>query len=263
MEYYVLKVRIMDIDYRKSHATYEKARNYENVVYSDDSYDYIIWKFEKKILDKYLKMLKNEDTNLSCLDFACGTGRIIQYLEEKLGRNDRFIGIDISESMLKIAKSKVSCSDLVRADISRNDIIPNQTFDLITVFRFFLNAQPSLRDNVMSALQAKLRDNNSILIINIHGNKYSYRFITVAIFKVIGKKLQYLSYREVKNFIEKHNLEIIDFYGIGFVPKIMYRLLPNTVLFYIDKYLQSFPYLKYFGYDLVFVCKKNPSKHEY
>lgn len=247
-------------DYRNSHATLEIAQKYENVVYDADSYSSVIWKFERKILDKYLALLKTKNTNLNCLDFACGTGRIIKYLEMRLDYNNCLIGIDISGHMLKIAKSKVSHSQLINADITQNDVISNQTFDLITAFRFFLNAQPLLRENAMLLLKSKLKNNNSILIFNIHGNKYSYRLITVMIFKILGKKLQQLSYWEVENFIEKNDLEVVDSYGIGFVPRFMYRFLPNKVLCHIDNYIQSIPNIKYFGYNLLFVCRKKSLK---
>ncbi|EQC43241.1 bifunctional 2-polyprenyl-6-hydroxyphenol methylase/3-demethylubiquinol 3-O-methyltransferase UbiG [Bacteriovorax sp. Seq25_V] len=42
------------------------------------------------------------------LDFGCGLGDLIYYLEDKVGSNFNYIGIDISESLLKLAEQKHS-----------------------------------------------------------------------------------------------------------------------------------------------------------
>jgi len=47
--------------------------------------------------------------------------------------------------------------------------------DLITAFRFLLLSEEPLKTHCISALAKKLRDRNSVMIINSHGNPKSFR----------------------------------------------------------------------------------------
>jgi len=78
------------------------------------------------------------------LDFACGTGRITRQLES---RADESFGVDISPSMLRIARTRCRFTEFVHADLTD---FARQThelsgFDVVTAFRFFGNAEPALR----------------------------------------------------------------------------------------------------------------------
>lgn len=103
----------------------------------------------------------------------CGTGRIIGYLENQFQES---IGIDISSDMLEQAKVKVKHSMLICGDVTKGHNGLEGKFDCITCFRFFLNAEQSLRDEVFGFITNKLKNQDSILIFNIHGNKFSTRW---------------------------------------------------------------------------------------
>ncbi|GAI35128.1 unnamed protein product, partial [marine sediment metagenome] len=128
-------------DYRKSHIGKNKSFFYKSYVYSKSSYDTAIWEREKSclinIIEKYLR-----DADINYLDFACGTGRIISFLETKVNMP---FGIDISGSMIELAKKKVTHSKIIKGDITKDPSLIKGEFNLITCFRFFLNAQDSLK----------------------------------------------------------------------------------------------------------------------
>ena len=128
----------------------------------------MIWEKEKQILDALISHWL--DSRKCYLDFACGTGRVLSHLEKRFTEST---GIDISEDMLKCASSSVSSSTLICGDLTRDPNLVNGKYDCITAFRFFLHSQQSLRYEAMHVLSEKLRDRNSILIFNIHGNRYS------------------------------------------------------------------------------------------
>ncbi|MCQ1536891.1 methyltransferase domain-containing protein [Methanosarcina sp. KYL-1] len=244
-------------DYRNSHISDEISHDYEYKIYSKNSYDSIIWNFEKKILAKYFYLLKDQNGIIDYMDFACGTGRIISYIESLSAINENLVGVDVSDSMLKIAESKLTHSKLINADLTVDDVLEMQKFDLITSFRFVLNAQPELRDLAIKLIHDKLKNNHSFLIFNVHGNKYSYRLITYVIARSLwGRRLNHLSYWETEKIVEKYNLKIVSFYGIGFVPKVLYRFFPSGILCHVDSLLQRIPFIKYLAYDLVFICQK-------
>jgi SAM-dependent methyltransferase len=101
------------------------------------------------------------------LDFACGTGRILHVAEEIFPKTT---GVDVSETMVKLAREKCHRSEIIVQDITTTPL--NTRYDVITAFRFFLNAEPELRKNVLKAIRKNLAD-NGCLIVNIHVNRTS------------------------------------------------------------------------------------------
>jgi predicted TPR repeat methyltransferase len=129
------------ISYRDSHKHTGKGAEYE-VHYQTQAWDRFLWSREQKILLNILdKYFANRDIHL--LDFACGTGRVTNLLENRVATST---GVDVSESMLTIAREKLKRTEIIQADITREkNILKPKKFNLITAFRFFLNAEPELR----------------------------------------------------------------------------------------------------------------------
>lgn len=84
-------------------------------MYSNDAkyYDCINAKFQYKDIDLYVKLVKKLKPTSIC-ELACGTGRIISKLKRYA---QKCIGIDISEDMLKIARSKYADIDFIYGDM--------------------------------------------------------------------------------------------------------------------------------------------------
>lgn len=250
--------------YTESHKGKNYGIKYDNETYSKKTYDYKVWELEKLLLKRILPRNKK----LRILDFACGTGRISEYLEELKFKN--ITGIDVSDEMLKIADKKLKSTDLLNIDVNdKNKLIKkNNIFDIIVCFRFFLNADQELRTKTLNSLKELLRD-DSELIFNIHGNTFSYRFIEV-LFRNIMKKISAILFRrdedifryrkqlsvyEVRKLIKENNYDIQQIYSYAFLPSILSNILPYKIWFYIESLFISDKFL--YGSHLIFICKKN------
>lgn len=240
-------------DYRESHIEDRIVRQYEEEIYGKGSYDDLLWQWEKEILASEVELLRELHDSVAYLDFGCGTGRILAFLEDSV---DGSTGVDISETMIGRARGKIHKSELLVADITRNDRLAGRAFDLITAFRIFLNAQPELRHAILNVLTPKLRDSESPLIFNVHGNLWSYRFFTKLWYRARGRNLNTFSYSQVKKLLRQHDLEIVRWYGFGVIPKMFYRLFSAPTMYKIDCVLAHIPLLKFISYNLIFVCKR-------
>ena len=114
--------------------------------YQKDSHDARIWILEKEILIIIIHRYKLKNL-VNHLDFASGTGRIFEVFKNC---ENNSIGIDVSESMLVEAKKKYRDVTFIKKDLTSHPNYFTIQFDLITTFRFFLNAENSLRENVLS-----------------------------------------------------------------------------------------------------------------
>lgn len=241
-------------DYRESHKQDRIATQYEEVVYRAGSYDNMLWKFEQGILEREVTDLKKTVTRVSLLDFATGTGRIIGFLEDEVAEA---VGVDNAEAMLIRARSHVKKAELILCDITAEDALVGRSFDVITAFRFFLNAQPELRDAAFRALVAKLRTEESLFIFNIHGNLLSHRFFSKLWYMMRGRRLNTTTVWQARRMARSHGLEIVRWYGFGVKPKFLYRLLGSRFMFAVDSLLSKIPGARYISYDLIFICKRS------
>lgn len=99
------------------------------------------------------------------LDFACGTGRITKVVAPYVST---VTGVDISPTMLARAKEAAPGAHLILGDLTTQDLGLG-SYDLITAFRFFGNAERDLRISAIHAL-AKLQPKGGVLITNNHRN---------------------------------------------------------------------------------------------
>ncbi len=60
-------------------------------------------------------------------------------------------GIDVSASMLAVARQSAPSAEIVEGDPTREDLLSERHFDLITAFRSFPNAEDPLREAAMAA----------------------------------------------------------------------------------------------------------------
>lgn len=243
----------MKIDYRVQHQSEKVSRIYDEVIYRAGSYDDILWQEEKIILADEISRLRKTNEHISYLDFGCGTGRILAYLEELV---DKAAGVDIAAEMLDRARQVVKRAALIHADLTHEDVLQGQVFDLITAFRVLLNSESQLREEIMAVLARKMRNQNSLFIWNAHGNFWSHRLFTKIWLRLRGKHLSVMTRREAVALVERHGLYIERWYGFGIIPKIFYRILGSAVAHRIDKILSHIPGAQYVSYDLIFVCKK-------
>ncbi len=238
-------------DYREVHKNEGYGVFYDKDLFTEGSFGYEMWQKEKKILEY---IVEKHTKGGRYLDFACGTGRILTTLEDKF---DEPIGVDISETMLEQAKKKAKKSKFILGDATLNDNVVEGKFDCISSFRFFLNAQDELRHKALKMIHNKLRNDESIFIFNIHGNKYSSRWFLVLFDRIFNiSKQNQMSLKEIKNMIEPHGLEIVEYYGVGFIYKVFYKFMPKTLWRILENSLAKTPFMKPFSLYFIFVCRK-------
>ncbi|MGH7797414.1 MAG: class I SAM-dependent DNA methyltransferase [Candidatus Binatia bacterium] len=240
------------LDYRFSHAGNGSwSDGYDDKLFSPGSYDFHVWQQEKHLITHLIgKWVHWRDRYL---DFACGTGRILTHVEDHFSLS---VGLDISLTMLTQAHSKVKNAILVCGDATRFPELLSGTFDCITAWRFFLNAQPQLREEAMAFLASKLNSTESVLMFNVHGNRYSSRWLMVAVNHLRGRNNNTMSYSEVQELIERHGLEIVDCHGVNFLDKAFFNYMPRKLWSLIENASSRFNCLRKFSVYLVFVCRK-------
>jgi ubiquinone/menaquinone biosynthesis C-methylase UbiE len=238
----------MNKNYNKKFIERSVVERYESIEYNPDSYYAMIWDLEKEYLLSEIKRL--DKSNINYLDFACGTGRVISFLENYV---ESSIGIDVSEEMLNLAKSKTKRSTLLKQDILECPL--TEKYNLITAFRFFLNAEEQLREAALTELR-KCMKKDAMLIISIHGNKRSFRYIVYIINLLLGKKLNQLSYRDVESLLSRNGFRIDNYTGIGVMPKYLYRFkLIRGFVHSFDRILYKNSYLKRYSHTMLFSVK--------
>lgn len=247
----------MSESYRVRFGLPEQAVNYDAVEYAGGRYPQILWEIEKRILSDELLRLKATTPTVDHLDFACGTGRVMAFLEPDVRVST---GIDISASMLDVARSKVKRAQLICADITTDKSSIEGRYDLITCFRFFLNAEPLLRSAAASALAVRLRDRNSRLIISNHGNLSSYRILAWPFAKLserLGRAFprRFLSYTEMDTLLGSAGLEIIATHGYAQLSRAALELLSADSVKRLEWRLTDFPVLRWIGASQLYIVR--------
>lgn len=245
----------MATDYRRSHMQPEKGRSY-HAAFAELPHRKMVWQLEQGVLDRILCKYFGKPP-VRYLDFACGTGRILMYLE---GRTQYAVGVDVSRSMLQEARRLRRRADLIEADITKDDVLGRTKFDLITAFRFFANAQLELRDQAMGVLCSHLED-GGYLVFNNHMNTGSTR---ARLARLRGRGgYSGFSLADVEALVNKAGLEVTDVYHMCVLPASEEHLpLPVYLLRPLETLLGRFGLLRSFSENLVFVCRKVGARGE-
>lgn len=147
------------------------------------------------------------------LDVASGTGRVLAYLQPKTAGST---AIDISEEMLAHAKLAAPEASFVVGDASVMEFA--EPFDLVTAFRFFLNAGPELRSAVLARIRANLAD-DGLLVANVHAQPYSSLGIWRTLKASSGRRSDStLSIAAFRQLLEGHGFEVVGDRTYGYLP---------------------------------------------
>jgi SAM-dependent methyltransferase len=210
----------------------------------------MIWKFEQEIINKILDEFL-ATTPIHHLDFACGTGRLLHFLE---GRTKESVGIDVSSRMLEVAKKITSKSIIIHGDMTHSPLL-DERFNLITAFRFFPNAEPELRATAMRVLARHLRP-NGILVFNnhIHWHSLYKRIVRVCSFGLRKGGYHGMRSSEVLAMITDACLRIRRVYHVGVLPEFgPIPLRPRRLVEAIEAKAMHVP-LSSVAEDLIYVC---------
>jgi len=235
-------------DYRDSHKS--KGARYDQTLFSLP-FDAYMDKWEAHYLNAAIERLFPERVP-RYLDFACGTGRITARVEARVSES---VGVDVSETMLAVARSKCPGTRFVCADLTR-DNVDLGIFDLVTSFRFFGNAQDDLRSSVLTSINRCLRP-GGWLIINSHRNPHS--FLGIAGRSAARGVALDLTYGKLKALLRRHGFEISSSWPIGFW---IFRFKLTSADVLESKYANALerlfrhPFLARYAPDAVVVARK-------
>jgi ubiquinone/menaquinone biosynthesis C-methylase UbiE len=208
--------------------------------------------FERPGLEQLFARLSSSQAQ-RYLDFACGTGRIMSVAARHF---KEAVGIDVSESMLAKARLKVPQARLILADVVQSGIDIGR-FDVITLFRFLLNADEALRDGVLSWVRRTIGD-GGILIANNHCNSKSMRGAVHVLRNGIhlGKPRKVLSDHAVRNLFAKHGFRVVEQLGFKILPSFENRtVLPGAVLNRFERLIARLPAAQRFMENHIYLCQ--------
>lgn len=238
----------------------DAVRNYEENEYSVDGYAMAIWEMQKPFLKQVLDNKTATHDQGRLLDFACGTGRVLSYVEKFYAHSD---GLDISEAMIEIARTRCTTARLSVADICSQDVLNDKPYDVITCFRFLLNAETSLSSKVLLQLRERINNKNGLLIINLHGNRHSIRFFSLKWRRMMAKfypekheqvMMADMGLSETRKLLLDAGFQVTQEAGFGVLPSFLYRSFVKPWALAIDRQLCRIGLFKEVSIDVVFVC---------
>lgn len=252
------------VDYRDSHTRKGKGKVYHD---SFNMYPFRKYSWEWEKIQLKIILDKKLSSKSSILDFACGTGRVLEFLNTQ---SENLTGVDLSDTMLEVCKKNLPKIELIKADITRDNILKDKrNFDIITAFRFFLNAQNSLRIEVLNALHPLLKD-DGIFIFNNHGNSYNLGtilgrwFLLKNIFRKAEDRIynyHTLSENKIKRILDRTGYEIIDTYHRGVLPVMNEKTSFNiTRIEKIENWFSKIKCFRLLARNVIYVCRKKSVK---
>jgi ubiquinone/menaquinone biosynthesis C-methylase UbiE len=208
-------------DYRAVHLA--KGAKYDSTL-AASPFDHYMAVWERHHLPTIVRRLF-PDGPRRYLDFACGTGRVT---EQVAAMATESVGVDISPTMIEEARRKCPRTRFELVDLTAQD--PDLgTFDLITSFRFFGNAQDGLRDAVLAALTRRL-DRDGHLVINSHRNPRAL-FARLQRLTGGGASGMDLHLPKLRALLQRHGLRVTAMQPIGawmYRDRLMVRTLPDS-----------------------------------
>ena len=241
--------------YRESHL--QKGADYHETFLSMP-HRAMVWSLERRLLRRIVRK-QFPIYPPSHLDFACGTGRLLELLSPLTASST---GVDISASMLDVAHDTLTGVELVEADITRDDCLGSRRFDLITAFRFFPNAEPLLRRDALTVLVRHLEP-KGILIFNNYLNRGSLvQRIAVTLGRTVSLQRQEakwgMSRREAQELVAAAGLKVEQEHPLAVLPFTdRHMLYPAGLLEKIESIMGSVKPLTPLAQNLIYVCRRS------
>ena len=233
------------------------VQDYESKEYGAASYSSCVWQWQRPVVEKIIADFRREHSDpVRLLDFACGTGRVTAALEPLA---DEILGVDISENMVDLARSKCHKARFQVGDILAQPELLAGPYDLVTAFRFLLNVEPEMRRRVLGRLREVICPQGR-LIVNVHGNSRSLRHPAIVWrrWREQGKKsdtmLNEMSPAETRRLLGDCGFRVVRQFGFGILPPTLYRTPLRGLAQTVDRSLAGTNNLSDVSIDLLFVC---------
>lgn len=236
--------------YRASHQSVDVVADYVSTF--EVGHCAALWRdVEQPLLESILRPLGGPDR--TSLDFACGTGRIAKVAALFFGS---VVGVDVSEAML-LAASVPDNVTLLCIDIT--NATGQQTFDVATAFRFFLNAEDALRRDALRAIYRHLR-RGGVLVCNIQLNATSpIGLVSRALNRAYPRRPRNtLSLDQFSRVLSDEGFEVVESTYYGYLPR-PGRFFPRLCEVLIEPFEKVCRRLKvpgYFAENFLVVSRK-------
>ena len=191
------------------------------------------------------------------LDFATGTGRIVSALEKDFP-DCEFHGIDIAEDMLAIARKQCARTTLHEMD-GRQALnhFGEGTFDVVSAFRFFPNAEPSLREAAASQIAGLTRPGGYV-VLNNHRSFWSLSYMLM---RARGNSDGSFGSRnaDIRRLFGGKGFSCVQQYSLGVWPQTEFRsaLLPWSMTNALERFnMRHASRWHRMGYNTIFVFRK-------
>ena len=237
----------------------EAVEDYDSKEYGTGSYSSQVWQWQRPVLEQIVKDFRTARHGpVRLLDFACGTGRVLASLEPLADSAD---GIDISPNMVAAARRKCTKARLQVGDIlTQPELLPGE-YDLITCFRFLLNAEPELRRRVLVRLRERLRAPDGRLLVNVHGNSHSLRHPALRWRRwregtqPSGEMLNEMGPDETRKLLAECGFKVVRQYGFGMLPPTCHRTPLRRLAAALDRSLAGDHWWNDWSIDMLFICR--------
>jgi SAM-dependent methyltransferase len=248
----------MTISYSERFQQQDAVESYEAKEYAAGGYSARIWQLQRPAVEKFMADLRSaQNGKLRLLDFACGTGRVLACVEEFADTAD---GIDISEKMVAVARTKCRRAQLQVGDVLVQPELLQKNYDVITCFRLLLNLEPELRAKILQQLRRAIREPDGRLLINVHGNSHSLRHPAIVWRRrrERAKKSDVMSNEmspaETEKLLWENGFRIVRKIGFGILPPGFYRTPLRRAAFAADKFFAGENAWSRWSVDILFVC---------
>lgn len=211
----------------------------------------MVWGFEQEFL---LEFAGREGPFDLHLDFAGGTGRIAGVLERHSASQ---VVLDVSDTMLEVARSHLKQARIVCADFRRAEgIVQDGSVQVATAFRFFPNAEATLREDAMRFIARVLRP-GGLLVCNNHRNFWSVPYVAR---RLVFSRLASggMTTDDMVRLAGRHGLSLVETRAIGVVPQSeRLTILPWSAVERIERAVwQRWGSRQRAGYNVIFVFAK-------
>jgi SAM-dependent methyltransferase len=249
--------------------------HYQDQGKSGESYDrsignrfeLAIFRLEHNILRDLFRRFRSSDPNTAYLDFACGTGRILEVFKDLIRTK---VGVDTSAGQLAVAQAKVPDAELIHGNIVTDPgLLGGRKFGLITSFRLLLNLEPENRVPIMRALREFLTDDGTLIVDN-HMNRHSIlgasALFAHKVLRVPRKPLvppgrrgiiSTMSESEMRAVLAAAGLQVDEIHRIFVLPgHKRFQLLPSRWLVAVEAFLSRVPLANRLSKNQIYVCRR-------
>ncbi|MFI2432286.1 methyltransferase domain-containing protein [Streptomyces sp. NPDC018693] len=211
-------------DYGTRFVDDESVETYTRL-YDKGTYDDYVWALERPVVVDALRRERERRGRLRVLDFACGTGRILQAVD---GVADELTGVDISAEMARRAAAACPRATLRTGCVLTEDVLSGP-YEAVTVFRFFVNAPQQVRLPILRKIRQHMEP-GALLVFNNHGHSPSLRSLAVRVPRPRPSHPNELRHRDIVGLLDASGFRIERRCGFSMFPAVVHRNVPASVL---------------------------------